>query len=108
MRAGQLRQRVGLIALTHEETENGELIPTETLTNVSAKVEDVSGGEQYRRFAVNAEATTLVEMRWRADVLPGSSLRYGDRTLNVISVLDKDGRKRSLVAQCKDVRQPRG
>ena len=108
MRAGQLRQRVALIALTHEETENGELIPTETVTNISAKVEDVSGGEQYRRFAVNAEATTLVEMRWRSDVQPGSAMRYGNRTLNVISVIDKDGRKRHLIAQCKDVRAARG
>lgn len=108
MRAGRLRQKVSVVTWRHDESESGELIPREELKSVSANVQDVSGGEQFRRFVVDANATTLVEMRWRSDVAVGSSLRYGDRTLNVISLVDDDGRKRKLIAQCKDVRPARG
>lgn len=105
MRAGDLRHRLTIQQKSVTQNTYGEEIATwSTLTIVWGSVEDLSGREFYEsRQVPAAEVTTRVRIRYRSDVEPTMRVIHGSRTLEIVAVLEPEGRKRETVLMCREV-----
>jgi SPP1 family predicted phage head-tail adaptor len=91
----------------------GELVPSWRTLEIHGKcwgqLEQISGRELLSSQQVIGEITTVVTIRWRADLATALSRKNRfivDETqqiLEIISVTDPDGRRRILVCACGEV-----
>jgi len=105
MQAGKLRHRVTIQQKSVTQNSYGEEIVTwAELATVWASVEDLSGREFYEaRQVPAAEVTTRVRIRYRSDVEPTMRIVHGGRTLEIVFVLDPEGRRRETVLMCREL-----
>ena len=105
IRAGRLRQLVTIQQPTFTQDAAGQQTASwgDVEADVPAEVEAVAGGETRRGLQVEATVTTVITMRWRADVGPTWRIVHDGRTLNIERAVDPDGRRIELVGQCKEV-----
>jgi len=105
MRAGTLRHRIQIQQKTVTQNTYGEeIVAWAELTTVWGSVEDLSGREFYEaRQVPAAEVTTRVCIRYRSDVEPTMRVIHGGRTLEIVSVLDPEGRKRETILMCREL-----
>jgi SPP1 family predicted phage head-tail adaptor len=104
MRSGMLRHRINLQTATQTPDAAGQLSPTwsTTYANEPAEVIETGGGEAVRGQQIDATATHLVRIRYRAGITELMRIVWGTRTLNVINARDLDGRRRELWVACKE------
>ena len=104
MRAGRLRHRVELQENTPTVDARGDPVPDwSTYATVWAAVEPLSGAELVRFQQVQAETTCRVVMRYNADVSADDKILHDSRTLQVLSVINRDDRNIELELLCKEV-----
>jgi len=68
-----------------------------------AEVTPLSGREFWRSQQVQSDITHEVVIRYRPDVRHNQRIRYGDRTLNIESVIDTEEAGVELRLMCKEV-----
>ena len=113
IRAGNLRSRVNIEreldpadrGLAGETQPKWQVI--ERGKGVAAQIQGVGGGEKVRGVMIEAGITSLVTVRWRADIKPSMRLVYqsnlaGVRVLNISRAIDPDGRKTELMLLCEE------
>ncbi len=103
----RLRDVVTLIVPASPEDRNelGEPIQQESVeARVRANVETLSGRELVYAQQVAAEATDVVEIRWRPGVTRFKSLLFGTRRLNIDAVIDKENLQITLFLYCREER----
>ncbi len=104
MRAGDLRHRVTIQQKSvTRDTYGAEVVSWTDVVTVWAEITDLSGREYFDAQKVNAEVNTKVRIRHRTDLVPTMRVVEGSRTLEVLAVIDTDGRKRETVLMCKEV-----
>jgi SPP1 family predicted phage head-tail adaptor len=104
IRAGELNCRVTLQSATETQDDYGAPVPGwATTATVWGEVVDLSGREFFAAQQVNAEVSTRIRIRYRTDVTPKMRAIANGRTLEILSVLDPEGRKRELHLMCKEV-----
>lgn len=106
IRAGDLRHRVTIQQATVTRNEFGEPVETwQDLATVWAEVVDLSGREFIEaRQAPASEVTTRVRIRYRAGIEPTMRVLHGARVLEIVAVLEPEGRRRELHLMCREVR----
>ena len=105
MRAGRLRHCIDIQKPTATADSSGQMVEAWTsyvAQNVPAEILGVAGGETMRGRQVDADATSMVTIRWRDDVNPTHRIKYGSRTLNIISAYDPTGDRVELQIQCRE------
>ena len=104
MRAGLLRHRVTIQNLTTAQDSFGDIVETwSDFATVWAQVEDLSGREFFAAAQVNSEIKTRVRIRYMEGVKPTMRILHGTRTLEIISPIDPDGKRRMLELLCREV-----
>ena len=107
MKAGQLRNRLEL----QEGVENtrdahgGSSRTWQTAQTLWARVEPVSGREEWRGQRILPTTTHLVTIRWTGtNITPSPAWRFvlDDRTLEIASIVNSGERNRELVMQCME------
>jgi len=73
--------------------------------NVPCNVFDVRGAETFRARQISAEVTQVVTMRYVEGLRHDMRINVGDRRLNIVSILDKDGVERFHEVDCSEVRE---
>ena len=104
MRARAYRHTVDVQTIT-ESTANayGETTKTwATVETVQAAITPLSGNELLIAKQASERVTHRVEMHYTSTVVPRARLKYGDRVLNVESVLNTEERDRQLVVMCSE------
>ncbi len=103
MHCARLNQRVDIQAATTPTT--GETNPSFAVhvANVPAEIRETGGGEYIRGRQVEAGVTAVITIRYRSDLSPTMRVRYGDRTLELVSVGDPTGHRVYLVLTCKEL-----
>jgi len=105
IRAGQLRHRI-TIETNEPTTTDGSNEPVAdwnaTHAGVPALVTEVQGVEAWRGMKIEAITTHIVLLHWIAAITAEMRISYGTRTLNITSVIDREGRRRELVLMCKE------
>lgn len=103
MRAGTLREQVAILVAT--PTSDGEWGPGESfqaVTTVSASVIARSGTEPEKDSGVAAVTSYDIIIRYRADVSSTNRLTWRGKTLEIVSAIDPDGRRRELNIDAKE------
>lgn len=104
MRAGALRHRVTFQAPTRGQSGTGA--PTTTYVTVAtawASVEPIKGREFLAGQTVQSETTDRVRCRYRAGLNTATRITYGNRTLDIVALIDIGERHRELEIMCKEV-----
>jgi SPP1 family predicted phage head-tail adaptor len=102
LRAGTLRDRITLMASAR--TTDARWGTAEGWTEYAtawANVTPTDGTEFFTDKGVQTAVTHLVRMRYRPDVKATDQILYGNLTLDILSVIDPDGRKRELLITTK-------
>jgi len=105
MRIGPLRHRVTLQQRATGVDPYGQPVDTwQDVATVWAQVEDLRGREFLEaKQAPGSEVTTRIRMRYRDGVTPDMRAVHKDRVLQVVAVLDPDGRATRLELMCAEV-----
>lgn len=103
VRIGRLKDRVRLERLGETLAASGQ--PTSQwamVTEAWAGIEPISGRERIAGDQVMSDLTHRVMMRYRAGVTPKMRLVNGTRTLEIVSVIDRDNRHEQLELLCTE------
>ena len=112
MRGGNLRHRLRIEQVSQANTAG---VPSEDwseFATVRGSVEDLTGRELMEAQAVNARVSTRVRIRYLSGITPKHRIvvettndqgaAIDGRILNMVSVLDTDGRRRMLDLMCTE------
>lgn len=103
IRAGELRDRVGLLAQTNvNDPQWGPTPQWVEVATVWAGVTPVAASEKFAAQGVQSVVSHRVTMRWRADLTSKHRLTYRGRTLDIVGVHDPDGRRRELLIEATE------
>lgn len=111
MRAGDLRHYVTLVRSTSDDvqTDYGDPVVTwETVANLWAAIEPLSGAERVHADQVHADVSTQMRVRKPGSevsggIQPDDRITYGDRTFEIKGVIDVDERGREVVLACREL-----
>lgn len=91
LRAGKLRHRVSIQAVTHVQDSYGDALQTwTTVATRWASIEPAGGRETYEADQQRPDVSGLVTMRPYAGLTTRHRLLFGSRVLNVESVIGVD------------------
>ena len=91
MKAGELRHRVILQKPTETTNDIEEVVYTwSDEATVWAAVEPNTGSWYFAAQQANSNVKGRVRMRYRSDIDPTWRLKFGDRILNIESILNPD------------------
>ena len=88
MRAGELNKRIIIQENTPTQDSNGEFVDTWTpYLTCWAAVEPLSGNRLWQARQANAEVDGVVRIRYRSGIEPTMRIKFGDRYLNIQSII---------------------
>lgn len=103
-RAGPLRHPFTLQRVTETRDANGGVIQTwSDVRKVWGELEGLSGTESESADRMEGITVSKLKLRFAADIVRTNRLTLGTRTLEVVSVIDPDGRRRELELVCREV-----
>lgn len=73
-----------------------------TVNTVWSRIEPLSGRELFNASQVQPDVTHRVTLRYHPNVSPRWRFLFGDRTFNVLTVLNTDERNRELICMCME------
>lgn len=104
MRAGKLRHRLALRSNTPAYDANGQPVDSySTITTVWGSVSPLDGRESEFADKVTAEATHVVVIRYDSAINAEYQITHDSRTLQVISIINKDDRNIQQTLLCKEL-----
>ncbi len=97
MKAGQLRHRIVIEKQTQTKNAIDEIILTwSTFCTVWAAIEPATGQTYYAANQLEAKVDGRVRIRYRDDIEPTMRIKYGDRILNIVSIVHPQENRREL------------
>lgn len=104
MNIGKLRHRIILLRQVNEVNDYGASTQTwKRVATVWADVRPLSGREYFSAQQVQSEVTTQIWLRYLDGIMPTMRVKFGKRTLDIVSVLNTQERNVSLQLMCKEV-----
>ena len=104
MRAGKLRHRLLLRSNTPAYDANGQPVDSYTaVATVWGSVSPLDGRETEFANKVTAEATHVVVIRYNSNVDTEYQITHDSRTLQVVSIVNKDDRDIQQTVLCKEL-----
>ena len=103
MEIGELRHRVTIeeASLTRDDF-GGQVETWSEVVTCWAAVEPLQGREFLEGRREEAEVSTRIRIRYRAGILPGMRVTWGDHVYDIDSVIEPDSRRRELVLMCRE------
>ena len=97
MKAGQLKHRIVIEKPTQVKNAIDEVILTwSTFCTVWAAIEPATGQSYYAANQLESKVDGRVRIRYRADLEPTMRIKFGDRILNIISIVHPQENHREL------------
>jgi len=94
---GELKHRIELQSAAESVGDTGEVTYNwTTYATVYAHVAPISGNERWRREMVGSTVVYRIYIRYRNDVTTKDRVVWGDKTLEIVAVLDLNGDHRWL------------
>lgn len=104
MQIGKLRHRITLQKQVNTVNDYGAAVTTwKNVATVWADVRPLSGREYFSAQQVQSEVTTQIWLRYLDGIMPTMRVKFGKRTLEIVSVLNTQERNVSLRLMCKEV-----
>lgn len=105
MQTGRLRERITIQQESITRDSSGEqLIAWTTVATVWARVTPGASSERFLASAGQrvAEVTHTIHLRYRAGITPKMRVSWENRILEIISVVDPDGKLRTTILMCSE------
>lgn len=104
MKIGNLRHRVALQkkAITEDGLKQQSEVWADIAT-VWARIEPLSGKEYFAAKQINAEISVKLTLRYRKDVVSDMRVAFDGRIFEVLSIINPEERRESLILMCKEV-----
>lgn len=103
MRAGTLRERLTILApTTTTDPDWGASESFAEVATVAANVVARAAAEPLKDQGVAAVTSYDIVIRYRSDVSSTNRLTWRGKTLEVVSAIDPDGRRRQLNIEAKE------
>lgn len=108
MKIGALRHRISIetVALSQDQYGGVHRDSTTPFVTVWGEVQDLSGQELYTAEELHTQITTRITVRFYPGISPAMVARVfmdqRDRTFDILSVTDPDGRRFMLELSCKE------
>jgi len=97
MRAGQLKQRITIQQPTQTKNAIDEVVSTwSTFCTIWAAIEPAVGSSYYAANQLDAKVDGKVRIRYRGDLEPTMRVKFGDRILNIVSIVHPQENHREL------------
>ena len=97
MQFGKLRHRVTIESSSASRDEfGGEVITWATVATTWAAVEPLSGREFLDARRQEAEVSTRIRIRYRAGLVPGMRVTWGDHVYDILAVIERESRRREM------------
>lgn len=94
---GKLRHRVTIESSSASRDEfGGEVLTWATVATVWAAVEPLSGREFLDARRQEAEVSTRIRIRYRAGLVPGMRVTWGDHIYDILAVIERESRRREV------------
>ncbi|MEN3132503.1 phage head closure protein [Bacillus albus] len=106
LNASDLNKRITLQKKSndyHTDEEGNPIEKWEDVATVWAAVKPLRGREFWQAASVNAENTIRVEIRYRKGITNNMRILYGNRLLDINSVIDVEEKHRDMHLMCKEV-----
>ena len=104
MDIGKLRHRVPLQKQINAPNDYGATVTKwRDIATVWAEIKPLSGREYFSAQQVQSEVTTQIWLRYLGGIMPTMRVKFGKRTLEIVSVLNTQERNVSLQLMCKEV-----
>jgi SPP1 family predicted phage head-tail adaptor len=102
MRSGTMRDVVTLLVLVPATDPRwGTVEEWQEVASPWANVTPLDGTEAVVDKGVQSEISHTITMRYRSDVTSANRITYRGQTLEILSAIDPDGKRRQLVIQAK-------
>lgn len=103
MHAGELRHRITLQKPAQTRSSYNEDVTSYTdVVTVWAAVEWRSGRRYQEAAQLNAEIQGVIRLRYRSDVKPEWRVKYGDRYIQILAIINPGERDRELQLNCRE------
>ena len=97
MKAGQLKHRIVIEQQAQTKNAIDEIILTwSTFCTVWAAIEPATGQTYYAANQLESKVDGRVRIRYRDDIEPTMRIKFGDRILNIISIVHPQQNRREL------------
>ncbi len=97
MKAGQLRHRIVIEQPTQTKNAIDEVVLTwSTFCTVWAAIEPAIGQSYYAANQLESKVDGRVRIRYRDDLEPTMRIKFGDRILNIVSIVHPQENRREL------------
>jgi len=97
MKAGQLKHRIVIEQQTQTKNAIDEIILTwSTFCTVWAAIEPATGQTYYAANQLESKVDGRVRIRYRDDIEPTMRIKFGDRILNIVSIVHPQENRREL------------
>lgn len=100
MRAGTLRDRVTIQRRDSYLGQWGHESAWRDVATVWAEVKATGGAEGFKDKGIDGRTGYVIRLRYRADVKSTDRMIYRGSVLDLVSVVDPDGRRRALECVC--------
>lgn len=105
MNIGRLRHRITLQKLSHRPNDYGATVAEWLdVATVWAEVKPLSGREYFSADQIQAEVTTVIWLRYLANIDSTMRVKFDDRSFEIVSVINHKEQNRALQLQCKEVK----
>lgn len=104
MKSGELKQRITIQQPTYTKNAIGEKIATwATWATVWAAVEPAVGNQYYAAKQADSQVTGKIRIRYIRGLQPTMRILYGDRVMNIVSIVIPKEAKREIVIYYSEV-----
>jgi len=107
MQAGQLRHTIIFQVPTTTTGSSGEELITyvDTIKNVPAAIEPLTGREYLAAKQIQEEVTTRITIRYFSNSIDGTwRIKWGDRIYKIKSVINTIELNRELIFMCEEIK----
>jgi SPP1 family predicted phage head-tail adaptor len=101
---GDLRHRVTIEEATITRDDfGGEIETWGTVATAWAAVEPLQGREFLEGRRAEAEVSTRIRVRYRAGIVPGMRVSWGDHVYDIEAVIEHESKRRELRLMCREL-----
>ena len=102
-RIGDMRHRVTFQqSIKTPDGHKGHTVQWQDMIAVWASVEPLTGREYFYSHQIKAEVTHRVKIRYRADITTEMRAKFGERVLEIESIIDLKERHEVLEILCRE------
>jgi len=104
IRAGRLRHYVTVQQATETQDTDGGVIQTwATYGYTYAEISPKSGSEDFAAAGINASVVHEIRIRYLKGLVPKMRIVHGDRTFEIVGVVNWGERDREMLLNCTEV-----